>query len=89
MKCNKCGKKVDNKLISHFDSLPPMVGYNYIPPCSRCINCKQPVCKDCMTGMGAFMFVCTYICKDKLEKRLKSTSTSPRRSQSNAKRISR
>lgn len=69
MNCNKCDKEVDEELIKDFDALPPMVGYNYFPPCARCIVCKKPVCGECMRGVGMFMFVCKHPCHDKLMKK--------------------
>lgn len=63
MNCNKCNAKVDEELIRHFDTLPPMVGYNYFPPCARCMGCRLPVCQSCMTGLGCFSFMCKEQCK--------------------------
>lgn len=58
MNCNKCNKIVEEDLIRHFDTIPPMQGYNYFPPCARCIGCWLPVCQECMLGLGMFMFIC-------------------------------
>lgn len=62
MNCNRCNVPVDEELILHFDTLPMMTGYNYIPPCARCVCCKKPVCEKCMRGLGMFTFVCTEEC---------------------------
>lgn len=63
MNCNKCNKPVEEDLIRHFDTIPPMQGYNYIPPCARCVGCRLPVCQECMWGLGMFMFICREECK--------------------------
>jgi hypothetical protein len=47
-----------------------MTGYNYIPDGQRCIVCKKPVCKECMYGLGMFMFCCKQDCREKIERRL-------------------
>lgn len=70
MECNKCAKELNEEEILHFDSLAPMTGYNYIPDGQRCIVCKKPVCKECMYGLGMFMFCCKQDCREKIERRL-------------------
>lgn len=67
MPCNRCSKQLDQEIIEHFRSLAPMTGYNCIPDESFCIVCNRPVCKDCMYGVGMFMFVCREQCKPALD----------------------